>query len=135
MGVGTVETLQDMRYEDNVWGVNTGESSSEKDLYTNLRCEMWGELKELARGEVELPNNQELYDDLVQIKRKSNGNSALRLETKEEMRRRGVKSPDVGDALALTFAVPFDLLPEPRRSEPLAGETTGAAAGGTWASN
>jgi hypothetical protein len=42
-------------------------------------------------------------------------NGKLRLETKEEMRRRGVRSPDVGDALALTFAVPFDLLPERRR--------------------
>jgi hypothetical protein len=137
MGVGTVETLQDMRYEANVWGVNTGESSSDKDLYLNLRCEMWAELRDWLEGDVELPNNQMLYDDLVQIKRKSNGNSALRLETKEEMRRRGVKSPDVGDALALTFAVPFELLADTSSKRDRyrdADEYAPAGAGASWAS-
>ena len=66
-------------------------------------------------GDVELPNNPDLNDDLTSVKRKPSGtNNKLRLETKDEMRRRGIRSPDIGDALALTFAVPFDLLPERR---------------------
>jgi hypothetical protein len=116
MGVGVVETLQDMDFGDQIWGINTGEAASEwgRDLYTNLRCEMWALTKEWLEGQVELPNLPELMDDLLVIKRKPSATGKLRLETKDEMRRRGVKSPDVGDALALTFAVPFDLLPEKR---------------------
>ncbi|TKD50570.1 hypothetical protein [Sphingomonas baiyangensis] len=113
MGVGVVETLEDMGYADQVWGVNTGQAANEPELYTNLRCEMWALTKEWLEGEVELPNDPDLNDDLCSVKRKPSGSTnKLRLETKDEMRRRGVKSPDVGDGLALTFAVPFDLLPE-----------------------
>lgn len=136
MGVGVVEMLQDWGYEKNVWGVNTGLNASEgnKDLYTNLRCEMWGEAKAWLEDEVELPNNSPLLDDLVTIRKKSNGNSALRLESKQEMRKRGVPSPDVGDAFALTFAVEFDLLPEKVMRRDRWDEPQLATAGGSWAS-
>jgi hypothetical protein len=103
MGVGVVESLEDMGYAENVWGINTGVSASEPELYSNLRCEMWALGKEWLEGEVELPNIPELHDDLASVKRKPNANGKLRLETKEEMRRRGLKSPDVGDAWALTL--------------------------------
>ncbi len=115
MGVGVVETLQDMGYSDHVFGVNTGIESSDSDLYLNLRCEMYALTKEWLEDQVELPNVPQLMDDLLSIKRKPSGTGKLRLETKEEMRRRGLPSPDVGDALALTFAVPFELLPERRK--------------------
>jgi hypothetical protein len=76
---------------------------------------MWGRMKEWLEGDVELPNLPDLNDDLTTLKRKPNGvSSALRLESKDEMRRRGVKSPDIADALALTFAVEFELLSEKR---------------------
>lgn len=140
MGVGVVETLEDMGYADQVWGVNTGASASEggKEIYTNLRCEMWGEMRTWLEGNVELPNNPELMDDLTVIKRKPNLNGRLRLETKDEMRRRGVRSPDLGDALALTFAVPFDLLPDRRaRGEDAwrEGLHQPALSGQSWMSN
>jgi phage terminase large subunit len=141
MGVGVVETIEDMGFADNVWGVNTGHSATEgnTDLYSNLRCEMWGEMKTWLEGNVELPNNAELFDDLTVIKKKSSGNSKLRLETKDEMRRRGVRSPDVGDALALTFAVPFDLLPERRSAHDDAwrgrDQYAPSPAGLSWMSN
>lgn len=136
MGVGVVETLEDMGYADQVWGVNTGDSASEggRDLYTNLRCEMWAELKIWLEGNVELPNVPELLDDLTVLKRKPSANGKLRLETKDEMRRRGVRSPDVGDALALTFAVPFDLLPSKKASDAWDRDTEKVVAG-TWMSS
>lgn len=135
MGVGVVETLQDMGFDDHVWGVNTGERSNEPDLYTNLRCEMWGELKAWLEGVVEVPNRPDLTDDLLSIRKKPNATGKLRLETKEEMRKRGLKSPDVGDALALTFAVHFDLLPEKRDAWADAWDQQPSTDGGTWASS
>jgi hypothetical protein len=137
MGVGVVETIEDLGYADNVWGVNTGSSPNEgnRELYSNLRCEMWGEMKDWLEGNVELPNNAELFEDLTVIKKKPNVNGKLRLETKEEMRRRGVRSPDVGDALALTFAVPFDLLPERKSREADAWrDNQQPSPAGTWMS-
>ena len=135
MGVGVVETLQDMGYADRVFGVNTGVQSNEPDLFTNLRCEMWGFTKEWLEGAVELPNIPQLMDDLLSIKRKASGNGKLRLETKEEMRRRNLPSPDVGDALALTFAVPFELLPEKRPDRWTEAFADQSAGGGSWMGN
>lgn len=134
MGVGTLETLQDMGFSEHVWGVNTGNPAHDPNLYMNLRNEMWGLTKEWLEDDVELPNLPDLSDDLCSIKRKRNARGVLRLETKEEMRARGLRSPDIGDALALTFAIPFDLLPERpmgrhddyRDLEPV---------GGTWMGN
>jgi hypothetical protein len=136
MGVGVVETLEDMGYAEQVWGVNTGIAATESDLYTNLRCEMWALCKEWLEGQVEMPNVPQLMEDLLTIKRKPSATGKLRLETKDEMRRRGLPSPDVGDALALTFAVPFDLLPEKREDEwARSFGKANAGAGGSWMGN
>jgi hypothetical protein len=136
MGVGVVEALEDMDFADQVWGINTGGSSSDPKLYLNLRCEMYALAKEWLEDVVMLPNVPELTDDLVKIRRKPSANGQLRLETKDEMRRRGEKSPDVGDGFALTFAVPFDLLPEKRDAwEETWRQNSAGAGGASWMSN
>lgn len=133
MGVGVLETLEDMGFQDHVWGVNTGNPSSQPELYQNLRCEMWGELKAWLEGNVEIPNDPALTDDLLSVRKKSSGDSKLRLETKQEMKKRGARSPDIGDGYALTFAVPFDLLPEKGDAYKDGWSTPdGRADGGTW---
>jgi hypothetical protein len=135
MGVGVVEALQDMGFADQIWGINTGASSSDSKLYQNLRAEMYALCREWMADVVELPNIPELTDDLKEIRKKPTGNGQLLLESKEDMRRRKVKSPDVADALALTFALPFDLLPERRDAWADAWKTQSVAGGGTWMSN
>jgi hypothetical protein len=136
MGVGVLETLEDMGYGDQVWGVNTGSSAYEPELYANLRAEMWARMKNWLEGEVEIPNHTELMDDLVRVKRKPSGtNNKLLLESKDQMRRRKEKSPDVADGLALTFAVDFDLLPEKADGWGDKWAKAGASSGGTWMGN
>jgi hypothetical protein len=77
-------------------------------IYANRRAECWGYLKEwLAGGSI--PNDQELIGDLTGVEygyRMIDGRDAIQLEKKDDMRRRGLASPDIGDALALTFALP-----------------------------
>jgi phage terminase large subunit len=74
---------------------------------------MWSQMRDWFEGEVSVPNDEELIADLATVKRKTTGNSSkLLMEGKDEMRRKGLRSPDVADALALTFALPFDLLPK-----------------------
>jgi hypothetical protein len=75
------------------------------ERYANKRAEMWGSLREwLKRGAI--PNDRELIDDLTGLEYGYNADNAIQLERKEDMKKRGLSSPDIADALALTFAYP-----------------------------
>lgn len=72
----------------------------------NVRAFMWREMRDwLATASI--PNSQELRADLTAI-RYGYRQGELLLESKDDLKARGVKSPDRGDSLALTFAVPGD---------------------------
>ena len=73
--------------------------------YANKRAEMWGFLKDWLKSGC-VPDDAELLADLGNVEYGYNGADALMLERKDDMRRRGLSSPDDGDALALTFAHP-----------------------------
>jgi hypothetical protein len=109
IGWGVIEELWELGYEQ-VQDVNPGARSSEPERFVNKRCEMWGLMREwLETRRVRLPRLQVLLDDLVGVRQKPDAALRLRLESKDEMRGRHVRSPDVGDALALTFAAPVAL--------------------------
>lgn len=72
----------------------------------NRRAEMWWrvlEWLELPEG-VQLPDDPALQSDLTSVRRKPNLTNDFVLESKDDMKRRGVRSPDLGDGVALTFA-------------------------------
>jgi hypothetical protein len=73
--------------------------------YANKRAEMWGFMKAwLKVGS--LPDDNDLTADLKAVDYGYDASDAILLERKDDMRRRGLASPDDGDALALTFAYP-----------------------------
>jgi len=92
-------------------GVDFGAASDRTDMgeaaakYGNKRAEMWGFLKEWLRFGC-IPDDADLVADLGNVEYGYNAADALLLERKDDMRRRGLASPDDGDALALTFAQP-----------------------------
>jgi hypothetical protein len=68
---------------------------------------MWSNLKEcLEDGRFSLPDSDSLQADLVSVGYKFRSDGKLLLEGKQDMRKRGVPSPDEGDAVALCFASP-----------------------------
>ena len=73
--------------------------------YANKRVEMWGTLRD-ALPYLALPNRPDLRDQLIGPEYEINLRGEFQLERKEDMRRRGLASPDIADALALTFARP-----------------------------
>ncbi len=76
----------------------------------NRRSEIWSYMKEWLEGGA-IPSDPELIADLTNIQygyRLLEGRDAIILERKEDLRARGLESPDVGDALALTFALPIE---------------------------
>jgi len=92
--------------------VNFGSTSEFKNATPKVpgpvkrRDEMWARLKdwlELEEG-VALPDVDELSSDLTAVQIRPSLNNDLKLESKDQMRARGVRSPDLGDAIALTFA-------------------------------
>ena len=73
----------------------------------NRRSELWSNMKKvLEEGRFSLPDSDSLQADLVSCGYKYNSEGRLVLESKQDMRRRGVPSPDEGDAVALCFSEP-----------------------------
>ncbi len=76
--------------------------------YANKRTEMWGHMRDwLKTGTI--PDDPELQADLAGPQYGygfKDGRDVIQLERKQDMQRRGLSSPDCGDALALTFAYP-----------------------------
>lgn len=76
--------------------------------YANKRAEMWGNMREWLKGGA-IPDDPELRQDLSGPQYSfvvREGRDVIMLERKEDMKERGLASPDWGDALALTFAYP-----------------------------
>jgi hypothetical protein len=73
----------------------------------NRRAEMWANLKTALSGRFQIPDGDSLQGDLTSVGYKYNSAGQLQLESKQDMRRRGVPSPDEGDAVALCFSEPY----------------------------
>jgi hypothetical protein len=71
----------------------------------NRRAEIWAIMREWLSGGA-IPDDQDLADDLTGVEYGFNARDEILLEKKEHMKARGLASPDDGDGLALTFAVP-----------------------------
>jgi hypothetical protein len=84
---------------------NGGASPKDKDTYRNKRVEVWGLMRDALRASIELPNDPELKQDLIGPEYGFTPTQQLLLERKEDMKKRGLASPDRGDALAMTWAV------------------------------
>ncbi len=120
LGAGVVDRLNELGFRDVVIAVNSGSSPIDGNKYKNKRAEMWGEMKNwLAEPPIQIPNSDSLHSDLCGIKYKFDSNSRLVMESKEEMKKRGIRSCDEADALALTFALPDSALQNKREDEVL----------------
>lgn len=89
--------------------------------YANKRAEMWSDIKDWLESGGALPPDRDLIADLTAPEAFINHKGLLQLESKDAMRRRGVPSPNLGDALALTFAYPVRSL---RRARSLRANRT-----------
>ena len=88
----------------NVREVNFGADSPD-DKCRYMRDAMWQKMKQwLLVGAID--SHHELEADLLGPGLRPDSRQRVWLESKETMKKRGVDSPDDGDALALTFAAP-----------------------------
>lgn len=118
LGAGIYDRLKEMGYGEIVRPVNFGSAPLEPPKFDengreipgplNRRAEMWLKSKEWLEDEAgaDIPDDDALQADACGPSYKYDSNTRLVLEKKEDMRRRGAKSPDGWDAVALTFAEP-----------------------------
>lgn len=110
MGAGVFDRLKEQpEVGDRVMGVNVAASPQDKESFVNLRAEGWDAASEWMRDAILVEN--EHVDEFYELahptyKYQSNGKEIL--ESKADMKKRGVKSPDVGDALVLTLQSPTE---------------------------
>ena len=82
-----------------------GAAATDPNKYFNRRTEIWGDTKDWLEG-AQIPDDPEMETDLTGPDYGYHPTrNCIVLESKDEMRTRGVDSPDLGDALAMTFAV------------------------------
>ena len=103
MGGGVVDRLRELGVP--VRGINVGESPSMGDTYVNLRAELWFKMRGwLEQRGAKLPKNDQLIAELTSIRYSFVSSGKMKAESKDEMRKRGLSSPDLADAVCLTLA-------------------------------
>lgn len=117
MGAGVVDMLRKMLPDRLVVGVNNGGKSdrymqgSDMPQTANKGAEMWASMRAWLQSGA-IPADPELAAELTGRQYGFNVQNAIQLERKEDMKKRGLSSPDCADALALTFAYPVADLPD-----------------------
>lgn len=117
LGVGVFDRLKEIKdarewstvkiYECHFGGAGGKNKESEPIEYANSTGKMWGLMREkLKNNDIELFYNDKQITQLTNRKYRINSDGKIELERKEEMKKRGLTSPDYGDSLALSLYEP-----------------------------
>ena len=130
LGAGVYDRLAEMGLSHRVNAVNFGSSPlgigpTGDELYANRRAEMWDIKRDwyLTPGGVRVPDDDVFHADETSPvwgsgATRHSSNNELTLESKDKIRERLGFSPDLGDAAALTFAVPVGYVAQYDEDEP-----------------
>lgn len=125
LGAGIYDRLKEMGYEKIVRAVNFGAAPLEPPKFDsegnelpgplNRRAEMWMATRDALEEPAgfDIPDEDGLQAEACGPSYKYDSYNRLVLEKKEDMRRRGMPSPDGWDAVALTFAEPVAVVTNP----------------------
>ena len=103
LGAGVLDRLKELGLPAR--GINVSESPSMRGQYINLRAELWFRMKEfLEARDCKLPKDESLFSELVSPRYSFSSTGKLKVESKQDMKKRGLPSPDRADAVILTLA-------------------------------
>lgn len=114
IGAGVVDRLRQLQrvvFDVQSGAKPTGLYFDEPIKVKNKRAEMWASMRQWLKNGA-LPDDPELEADLTGVEYGYDADNAIQLERKEDMKKRGLASPDSADALALTFAEPVAMKSE-----------------------
>ncbi|MDI6877582.1 MAG: hypothetical protein QMC96_12525 [Methanomicrobiales archaeon] len=105
VGAGVYDRLKELGHP--VEEMQSGEAAADSERYANARAEWWWGLRtRFEEEEIDLEDDEKLVAQLSNIRYKLNSRGQILIESKDDMKKRGLPSPDRADALMLTFAVP-----------------------------
>ena len=108
LGAGVVDRLRELGAP--VHGVQFGGKARQSGRFANMRAEIFWELRRLFRdGLIAIPRDEELISQLLGLRYDVTSAGQVKMESKTSLRRRGLRSPDKADALALAFMEPPSL--------------------------
>jgi len=85
--------------------IESGEKAYQYSRFNNKRTEMWYRGRELFRtGDISIPDDDTLIGELSTIRYSFDVGGRYVLETKDDLKKRGLKSPNIADALMYAFA-------------------------------
>ena len=82
----------------------SGESSDPGCI--NKRAEMWKLMRDWLKSGGAIPADTGLYNDLIGPETVGRADGKIQIEAKADMKKRGLKSPNRADCLAISFAYP-----------------------------
>ena len=128
LGAGVYDRLNELNVP--VIGINNAQRATDSERYENIRAEMWWLMKEWFEDHpCRIPNNAALISDITAPQPTVSSNGRKMLEKKEHMKARQVRSPDGGDAMALTFAMPVSYRDPSRGAKPTRNKPAPTSAG------
>ncbi len=113
IGAGVVDQIRHRGFGDRLFEFHGGAPANDSGAYFNRRAEVWGLCRDWLKAGAEIPDDPELEADLTGPEYGFSAKQQIQLERKEDMKKRGLASPDCGDALAMTFAVNVAPPPKP----------------------
>jgi hypothetical protein len=97
------------RFHELGWPINrynAGEEAIQSEDFANRSAEVWEMAgREVANGKVIIPDDPALRAQLVSRKRFADSKGRIKCESKEDMRKRGIKSPDRADAITAVITL------------------------------
>lgn len=103
IGAGVADRLRELGLPARA--INVSESPGMQDVYLNLRAELWFKMRDwLAGRQCRMPEDENLTSELVTPRYKFTSSGKIQIESKEDMKKRGLPSPDGAEAFMLTFA-------------------------------
>lgn len=124
VGAGVIDILKSRNYR--VTEVNFGGSAREPLKYANKSAEMWSLMKDwLPTGTIDA--DEKLKDDLTGREYFFDKDGRTAMEKKEDMKKRGLASPDDADALCLTFAEPVQRKDTRTSRQPMGRQRTASS--------
>lgn len=124
VGGGVTDRLSEQEFP--VEGENFGETARDEERFVNRRTELWwGARDALATGLVSVPPDPTLVADLTSVRYSFDSKGRVKLESKDDVKKRLKRSPDRGDAYVLAVAafvdqnhrLDLDLPPATERAE------------------
>lgn len=104
LGAGVYDQIKP--YCKGIRAINVANKAYDDEKYARQREELWFRLRErFENGTIKIPNNEELVEELTSITMlPPDSQGRFKVESKKDLKSRGMASPDCADALCLTLA-------------------------------